>query len=892
MKPILLFVLIAWVPTSWIKAQSSTNSPVTDSIISVRVTDQYRMGSFGRFMYGDNYREEWVVPVPLRVFDIDQEKGGLTIVQRGGGGQTRSLRLEAQDGRQYVLRSVNKYPERNLPPPLASPLVVEVISDQTSASHPYGALVAAALAEAVGIYHTNPEIVYIPDDPRLGAHREFIGNSVALFEERPNNDWSDAPYFGRSEDIESTAKLIEELEEDNDNEVDAIAYLRARLLDIVIGDWDRHEDNWRWASFDKEKGRRFEPIPRDRDQVFYINEGLLHWIASQDFVLPTFQGFGESIRNINTWSGQSQGLDRLLLSGLSRADWKDAAQQMQKQLSDTTITWAVHHMPDTIVALSGEEIIHKIQQRRDQLVRYAEQYYAFLARVVNVVGSYKHEHFRVERLPDNRTQVTVEKIKKDGNPTGEIVFQRTFIGKETREIRLFGLEGQDRFTVTGEVSHAIPLRIIGGEDTDHIADRSKVQGCGKKTIIYDTAHDNWLILGEEGRNFNSSYDTLVNQYHNKMFRYNTLAPLISGGYNEDDGISLGGGISYTTQAFRKYPFATQHRLKGAYAFATSAYNFSYQGIFNQLTGPFDLLVNTDIRAPNFVNNFFGLGNESTYNPGERDINYYRYRFDEFQGLVHLRRYITPYAYLSAGPTFQVIEVEDTPNRFITDFAANGLDAETIFRPYQYVGASFRWEINRLNTAVPHAPVPPSDKALLGDVLSTVSGSSFPTKGIYWQVRGNWLQGLDKANNISSLDSEVQWYHSVRLPSLLTLAVRVGGGHIFNDDFQFFQAYKLGNLTNLRGYRRTRFYGQSYAYNSTELRMNVLRFSTYLAPIHLGVIAFNDVGRVWLPGESSNTWHHGYGAGIYLSPFNMISISAMWGFSREDSLTLIRFGFLF
>ncbi len=428
MKPILLFVLIAWVPTSWIKAQSSTNSPVTDSIISVRVTDQYRMGSFGRFMYGDNYREEWVVPVPLRVFDIDQEKGGLTIVQRGGGGQTRSLRLEAQDGRQYVLRSVNKYPERNLPPPLASPLVVEVISDQTSASHPYGALVAAALAEAVGIYHTNPEIVYIPDDPRLGAHREFIGNSVALFEERPNNDWSDAPYFGRSEDIESTAKLIEELEEDNDNEVDAIAYLRARLLDIVIGDWDRHEDNWRWASFDKEKGRRFEPIPRDRDQVFYINEGLLHWIASQDFVLPTFQGFGESIRNINTWSGQSQGLDRLLLSGLSRADWKDAAQQMQKQLSDTTITWAVHHMPDTIVALSGEEIIHKIQQRRDQLVRYAEQYYAFLARVVNVVGSYKHEHFRVERLPDNRTQVTVEKIKKDGNPTGEIVFQRPFIG--------------------------------------------------------------------------------------------------------------------------------------------------------------------------------------------------------------------------------------------------------------------------------------------------------------------------------------------------------------------------------------------------------------------------------------------------------------------------------
>lgn len=850
------------------------------------------MGSFGRFMYGDNYREEWSAPVPLRVFDIDREKGGLTIVQRGGGGQTRSLRLEASDGRQYVLRSVNKYPQRNIPRPLASPLVLEIVSDQTSASHPYGALIAAALAKAVGLYHTNPEIVYVPDDPRLGPHRDFIGNSVALFEERPDDDWSHAPYFGRSEDIESTTKLLEELEEDNDNQADAIAYLRARLLDIVIGDWDRHEDNWRWASFDQNKGRRFEPIPRDRDQVFYINEGVLHWIASQDFVLPTFQGFGETIRNVNTWSGQSQNLDRRLLSELSRNDWRNTVQQVQERLTDSAIVGAIHQMPDTIFALSGEEIIRKLQQRRDQLLYYAEQYYAFLAQTVNVVGSDKHEHFYVERLPDNRTQVTVEKVKQDGERTGKIVFERTFFGKETREIRLFGLGGQDHFTVTGEVPRAIRLRIIGGKDTDHIADSSRVGRWGKRTKIYDTASDTWLLLGEEGRNHTTDRDTLVNQYYYKMFHYNTLAPLVSGGYNEDDGISLGGGFSYTNQAFRKYPFATQHQLKGAYAFATSAYRFSYQGTFNQLISSLDLLVNADVRAPNFVNNFFGLGNESVYNPGERDINFYRYRFNEFRGSVQLRHHFSPYIYLSLGPTYHTIEVENTPNRFITDFDNNGLDAQATFQPYRYAGASFRGEVNRLNTAVPHAPVPPSNKALLGDVLNNVTSSPFPTRGIYWRVQGDWLQGLGETNNLFRIGSEVQGYYSVRLPSLLTLAVRVGGGHIFNDDFPFVQAYQLGNLTNLRGYRRTRFYGQSSVYNNVELRMNVLRFSTYLAPINLGVIAFNDVGRVWLANESSDTWHHGYGAGIYVSPFNMISISAMWGFSREDSLPLIRFGFLF
>ena len=858
----------------------------------IDVTDQYRMGAFGQRLYGANYRREWTTQVPLRVFDITKEKGGLEIVQQGGGGQTRSLRLEAADGRQYVLRSVNKYPQRNLPPPLASPLVAKIVTDQTSASHPYGALVVPPLAEAVGVYHTNPEIVYVPDDARLEPYRAFLGNSVALFEERPDDDWSQADYFGRSEDIESTSKLLEELQEDNDNQVDAYAYLRARLLDVIIGDWDRHEDNWRWASFEQKKGRRFEPIPRDRDQVFYVNEGILHWVASRDYILPTFQGFGETIRNINTWSGQSQGLDRLLLAGLERDDWRQVATRMQKQLSDSVIDQAVRQMPAAIVALSGDEIANKLRQRRDDLVRYAEQYYAFLARTVNVVGSDKHERFVVQRLNDEQTLVRVEKIKKDGEPIGKLLFERTFLRSETKEIRLYGRGGQDQFELTGTADKGSIVRVIGGPEADRVVDRSQVRGWGKKTKVYDTVHDTELMLGDESRNLTSPRDSMVNQYHYKAFQYNTLAPLVAGGYNRDDGISLGSGVSYTTHRFRKYPFATEHRVKGAYAIATAAYNFSYNGTFNQLIGSLDVLVDLDVRAPNYVNNFFGLGNESRYTPDERDINYYRYRFDEVVGHVQLRRYVSPYAYLSLGPTYQTVEVEDTPDRFITDFGANGLDATSVFQPYRYAGAVFRFEINRLNDAVPHAPVAPSDKALLGDVLGNVSGSPFPTHGFYARLDASWLQALTQTNDIRRVVADVQWYHSVSLPSPLTLAVRLGGGHVFEEDFPFFQANTLGNLTTLRGYRRTRFHGRSSVYNNVELRMNVLQFSTYLAPIHLGVLAFSDVGRVWQPGESSDRWHHGYGAGIYLSPFNMLTVSAMWGFSREESLPLIRFGFLF
>jgi hypothetical protein len=35
---------------------------------------------------------------------------------------------------------------------------------------------------------------------------------------------------------------------------------------MLLGDWDRHEDQWRWSEFEKENGEHyFRPIPRDRD---------------------------------------------------------------------------------------------------------------------------------------------------------------------------------------------------------------------------------------------------------------------------------------------------------------------------------------------------------------------------------------------------------------------------------------------------------------------------------------------------------------------------------------------------------------------------------------------------------------------------------------------------
>ena len=179
------------------------------------------------------------------------------------------------------------------------------------------------------------------------------------------------------------------------------------------------------------------------------------------------------------------------------------------------------------------------------------------------------------------------------------------------------------------------------------------------------------------------------------------------------------------------------------------------------------------------------------------------------------------------------------------------------------------------------------------MVGSLSNSQLVQQGVYWLVSGSWLAGTtDHTANISRLRSELHLFHTINVPPQLTLAIRVGGEHIFQDEYPFFQAATLGSLSNLRGYRRTRFYGQTSLYNNLEARLNLGQFRTYLAPITYGLIAFNDFGRVWADSEDSGTWHQGYGAGFYLAPFSKIVLSACWSFSNEENLPLVQLGFFF
>lgn len=79
--------------------------------------------------------------------------------------QTLSLRLADSTGREFVLRSIEKFPENAVLEMLRKTIAQDLVQDQISPS--LRRTGDSYHAEAAGIHHTNPKLVYIPDGPGL-----------------------------------------------------------------------------------------------------------------------------------------------------------------------------------------------------------------------------------------------------------------------------------------------------------------------------------------------------------------------------------------------------------------------------------------------------------------------------------------------------------------------------------------------------------------------------------------------------------------------------------------------------------------------------------------------------------------------------------------------------
>lgn len=836
----------------------------SDSAIRISASDKYRPTPAKNFHLGKNYRKEWRQDITLPVFDIGKEKGGMNIVKKGGGMQTRSLRLEDKNGKQYVLRSVDKFAERAIPEELRKTFASDVVQDMISASHPYGFIVVPKLADAAGVYHTNPKIVYLPDDPRLGEYRSEFADGVYMFEERPDDNREDVESFGRSIDIMSYDDAIDNVTDDQDHVIDQEWTLKSRIFDIFLNDWDRHDDQWRWASFEINDTTIYRPIPRDRDQVFFKNEGLLTRIAVKINQLRKFQGFSWNTKDMKGLIYNARHFDRTFLTVPDLEDWIKTAQQLQTILTDSIITEAVKDLPEDIYKHSGEEIITILKKRRDNLVDMARRAYLILAWKVNVRGTDDDDLFEIKRLNDNETEVSVYVRGKDDEKK-ELLYHRIFKTDETKEIRLYGFKDDDLFLLSGEVGKGITVRIIGGKGKDEVIDKSTVRGLTKKTIVYDKKKKTIKHKGPDTKDKTSKKKD-IHKYDRKAYKLNMTLPILAGGYNPDDGLFLGGGMYIKTHGFRKEPYASSQKISAKYAFETGATQFNYKGDFISLIDDFNLFMDANLNSESYVQNFYGYGNMSTKKDTGKD--YYRVRIASMLVNPLFYKEIANSMHFFAGPTFQIGKVKDNKDRFISALELNDLDS-TIFDVYNYAGIS---SVVKFDTR---------------------DHNLFPVNGIKWDTKFNWYTSLDNdKKSYFRLSSDFSFYRGLFNPPFSTVfAFRIGGS-LIGGDYLFFEAPSLGYETNLRGFKRSRFTGEKSLYQNSEIRIKLLNFHNYIVNGQIGMLMFYDSGRVWYKSEKSNNWHHGLGTGIWMSPFDLAVLNVSYARSVEENMITFRFNYLF
>lgn len=811
-----------------------------DSIV-VSIYPKYdEVGKFHRLLFGENYRKEYAEPTKVPVIRLSQIKGGLSPIKRGGGNQTHSLRMEDKKGKEWVLRSVEKYPEVLLPLELQATFAKDIVKDNMSAQHPFSALVVPVFAAAAGIPHSNPMIGWVVPDTALGEFAPVFENSLCLLEEREPEGDSD-----------NTEKMLRKLNDNNDNLVDGHLLLKAKALDYLLGDWDRHEDQWRWVPEKTAQGIRYVVVPRDRDMVYYLSQGLIPRFAQTSWLLPMIQGYERNIQNINWFFWEGRALYGRVLGKIGPDEWDAVVQEFTAAMTDEVLEHALKRLPEPSYSLRHDQLLAQLKERRKSLPEIMKTYYRFMNRIVDVQGSNKNELVRITDHGASGLTVRMNKLDKNGK-LGEELFNRNYDPLVTKEIRLYVRNGNDSVLLNNQNS-TIRLRMVNGEGKKHY----DVVGAKRKVPFYGM---------EEGITYSGASSRLIkhlandtnNTHYVPTDLYSRNMTLLNAGFNADDGLSMGLSYKLMSPGFRKLPFGNIHSFAFLHSFKTNAFSFNYSSEWFHALGKADIVLQAAAFAPENSQNFFGLGNESPYVKVGDYIRYYRARFSLYELDPSLRWRINKNV-LTLGPTLQYYRYNrnDNNDRFIS-------------------------QTDQLHS--PDSAIISSDKLFtglkIGFIRNTRNNEVLSSSGVFLDTKLNFYTGLNAAAKTSlQLQGSFTFYQRLGNSKRFVLANRTGGGLTFGNQ-AFYQSNYLGGQGNLLGFRSFRFAGQHSLYNNLELRTKIANVGSYILPGQFGITAFFDTGRVWTKQDQSDVWHYSYGGGLYYAPAVLAVVQAQLAHSKE------------
>ena len=829
---------------AWLCSPAALASQRRDS--TVVAGQRYRAGEMKQSLLGSSYRDLWTAPLSVPVLDLGTFAGGLTPTGRGGGNQTRSLRFRGADGREYAFRSVDKDQTQTLPKDLQGTLVSRLVQDQISSLVPAAGVPAHRVEAAAGVPHTTEQLFVMPDDPRLGQFRAEFAGMLGTVEERPAPGRTAVAALAGMDRLLDTEEFLDSLQSGPGERLDDRGYLAVRLVDLLLGDWDRHGAQYKWARFPAPGGGHlWRVLPRDRDYAFVDYDGILPQFAH--VAIPNAVRYGRGIDLLPMLVNASQ-LDHRLLGAIPRAAWDSVTAAVSARLTYASLDAAVAAMPAEWRQREGARLAATLKARRSDLPRASAAFYRIIAREPEAHGTDRADEAVIERQPDGNAWVT---LTSGGIP----VYRRWFSWVETREVRVHLHGGDDLARVTGSGPEQVIVRVIGGPGDDDLRDEGRA---GHRTAFYDSEGNNRYTRRPHTKVDEREWVTKLwvpggGSLPPRDWGGSASALSPSFGWRPAGvGPFIGIGPAWTRYGFRRSPYAVKQQVRFMWAVEETRFGAEYLGDFRYVGRPMDRTLLLARASGMEASRFPGFGNDTRILGQEKNA----FRVFEHQLLGD--------AAFWRGIGRQAWAVVELTGRFTDPEARAGTPAGD------------------------DRPRGASDFAIVGGraglVFERVDSTAYPRRG--WKLE-TFATGFPLAFQDAEAFGRARAVGTTYLSAGAggpTLALRAGGERVWGG-FPFQYSALLGGGATIRGYRSQRYAGDASAFGNAELRQ-VLTRAKLVVRGDLGVLALGDAGRVWYRGDSPGGWHTAYGGGLFFAFIDRRhAVSATYAHGEQSSFYL-------
>lgn len=810
-RALLLLVLSA----SALPAQAP---PVTRDTLTVVPGPQFSTTSWIRWLatplFGSRYRQLWRTPVTLPVLDTRATGGGLRATGSGVDLEAGVLYLVAADGTHWGFWPLDRTDPRALPTVIPSNVSEGLIIDLTSGRNPAGPLVAAALAEAAGVPNQDAWLVVLPHDSTLGpAAHGYAGKPGYLLRRDPIPRADSLGAVAPGTVVTSLAVLHRVLG-NSDEQIDAHAAVNALLFNALVSNLNPGFLDWRWEAVPSAYGIAWRPLGLFREAALARYDGIVTYLSRP--VMPDLTNFGPKYPRILTGSPDQASAYRFLLGSLGRPAWDSAAAGLQRELTDSVIEAAVRRMPAPYQQLMGKELVATLRDRRDNLPRAVQRMFNSVRGEADLHGTRGSDAVVAEWL-------TADSLSLHLGPRTE-----RFSGKETKELTLYLLGGADTVAVTGVRGKEPVLRIVPGAP-GHLLVADSTRGSPATVFAREIAvtQDPPDAIGVHATVVQDPLVHLDTTGAERTDGHRALSPNIVFAITSGVGVLIGGGVTRTDWSGEARPFRSRATLRVAYGSESHSGVVDLKTDWRWVHSPLQLHADAVASGVTAIY-FYGFGNET---PSTNSSSYYRAGRSIYGFTPYLLYPLSKRVQLTSGFTLRQVYTPLDTSLFI------GVD-----RPYG--SPNF------------------GEGGLIGSVtLDTRDVRGAPRHGAYSKVSAEWYPFVkDGSGSFGTVSASFATYVTPSWWHAMTVATRVAGTATWGT-VPYFESAFIGGGRTVRGLSQGRYEGNQAVYANLDLRLRLSQVQ-FVLPWDFGVLGLADVGRVFVPGETSSVWHPSFGGGLW------------------------------